>query len=114
SRSVERGGASSARPWEWTRPVLPRRPKAIPEQLLRAQPAVRISRGASLPADRSLARPPCRLAPRPETAAEGPGPLDDAGNPPHDPKGAQRPSDPLFRRRRRADESSQLQVVPGF
>ncbi len=74
----------------WTRPALPRRPKTFVCQLLRAQPAekfrddrFRWHPGPPLdapdfsPADRAS------LPDRPES-------LDDAGYPPHDPKGGQR------------------------
>jgi hypothetical protein len=100
-------------PVQWTRPALPRRPKAFPQQLLRAQSSVRISRGASPSTNRSPARSSCDLARRPRTSADGPGSLTDTGDPPHDPKGGRWLSVLLFRQRERAWESSpQLRCFP--
>jgi hypothetical protein len=91
--------------FQWTRPALPRRPKAFPHQLLRAQSVVRISRGASPPTNRSPARHSCDLTRRPSAAAAGPGSLTDTGDPPYDPKGGRWLSVLLFRQRERASES---------
>ena len=46
---------------QWTRPALPRRPKAFPHQLLRAQSSVKVSRRASPLTNRSPARYSCDL-----------------------------------------------------
>jgi len=57
TKRASRGAPKTrSRPFQWTRPALPRRPKEFHTQLLRAQPSVKVSRGASPAADRSLAR----------------------------------------------------------
>ena len=108
-RSRARGGPRV----QWTRPALPRRPKAFPHQLLRAQSAVSVSRGASPSTNRSPARHSCDLARRPSAAAAKPGPLTDTGDLPHDPKGGRWLSVLLFRQRERAwERSPQLHWFP--
>ena len=72
---------------EWTRPALPRRPKAFPGGFLRAQPVMNVSGRAPSPANHLSPSPSCNLAPWPRNPASGPGPLCDAGDPPHGPKG---------------------------
>jgi hypothetical protein len=97
----------------WTRPALPRRPKAFPHQLLRAQSALRISRGASIPTNRSLARYSCDLTRRPSAVADEPESLGDTGDLPHDPKEDRWLSVPVVKRRERASESCpQLRWFP--
>lgn len=98
---------------QWTRPALPRRPKAFPQRFLRAQSAVSISRGASPSTNRSPARRSYVLTRRPSAVAAGPGSLADTGDPPHDPKGGRWLSVLLVRQRERAWESSpQLRWFP--
>ena len=74
-------------PAQWTRPALPRRPKAFPHQLLRAQSAVSVSRGRHR---RPTAPPPGTpaISPGDRVPLPLPGPLTDTGDLPHDPKEA--------------------------